>query len=614
MKLNKILTTIIIMVFSILVMPAAMAAAEQDEENFYGDFLFGYRFVDVDGVETKYREDINLESGPRLMNLNLHYTAEGSIKKVFDRLSLYVYNFGGDPYETMALTIDKSERFKFDYRRRKSAYFYRDNLSGGDMHHFDFERIMDSGSFRINLTRAARVYMNFNLYNKTGGSTTSFDINRDEFEFDKPIDESSREVSLGLDISLKKISFVLEERVQDYENTNSLFLPGFSLGEDPDPAASLNYFYLNQPYDFKSYSHMAKIKARPLRSLLVQGSVQLSKQDTNLSYAEESGGTDYLGSGFSTMFQGEGSFQRDIHLYDLDMTLLLGNKLALIGAVRYYNFEQEGELTGDMAESSQWDYNTLGFEGGAQYQASSKFALTAGYRSEAREMERGVEEIETETTKRRGMFGNLLWKLTKDFKITADYQYGTYQDVFTLTSPTEFHRLRLTGRFKAKQFYASGSYIFNKSESDILNDLWQSNRNQLDLRAGYQNRKIRVSLGYGLIDVKQEGDRTIAYPPSWSGSGTFLWEILYEGKSNLLDAYLHYKLSKKLYIGGFINCYRNKGSWELSRMTLKTFVKYHFENGFIGRLGYRLVDFKEKEFGYNDYKAGIGEISLGYRW
>lgn len=614
MKLNKILKTIGILVFSILVMSTSILAEDKDDESFYGDFLLGYRFVDVSGVETKYREDINLESGPRLLNLNLHYNAEGSIKKIFDRLNINVYNLGGDPFETMAITIDKYKRFIFDYRRRKSAYFYQDNLSGGDKHHFNFERIMDSGSFRINVTKAARLYMNFNLYNKKGSSTTSFDINRDEFEFDKPIDESSREVSLGLDVSLKKISFVLEEKIQDYENTNSLFLPGFSLGEDPDPAASLNYFYLNQPYDFKSYSHTAKVKARPLSSLLLQGSVQLSKQDTNLSYAEGSDGVDYLGNDFSTMYQGEGSFQRDIQLYDLDMTLLLGNKFALIGAVRYYNFEQTGELTGDMAESSQWDYNTLGFEGGMQYQASSKLAVTAGYRGEARDMERGAAEIETETTKRRGLFGNLLWKLTKNFKLTADYQYGTYQDVFTLTSPTEFHRFRLTARLKAKQFYANGSYIFNKSESDILDDLWQADRNQFNLRTGYSSKKIKFSLGYALIDVKQQGDRTIAYPPSWNGAGTFLWEILYEGKSNLVDAYLYFKMSKKIYVGGYINNYRNKGSWELSRLTYKAFLKYHFANGFIGQFGYRLVDFKEKDFGLNDYKAGIGEISFGYRW
>jgi hypothetical protein len=220
----------------------------------------------------------------------------------------------------------------------------------------------------------------------------------------------------------------------------------------------------------------------------------------------------------------------------------------------------------------------------------------------------------TETTKRRGLFGNLLWKLTKSLKLTADYQYGTYQDVFTLTSPTQFHRFRLTTRFKAKQFYASGSYIFNKSESDILDDLWKTDRNQLDMRAGYKNKTIRFSLGYGLIDVKQQGNRIIAYPPSWSGSGTFLWEILFEGKSNMLDAYLHVKMNKKLYFGGFIYSYRNKGSWELSRLTYKAFLKYHFANGFIGQFGYRLVDFKEKEFGYNDYKAGIVEISCGYHW
>jgi hypothetical protein len=145
--------------------------------------------------------------------------------------------------------------------------------------------------------------------------------------------------------------------------------------------------------------------------------------------------------------------------------------------------------------------------------------------------------------------------------------------------------------------------------------MWEANKNQLNLRIGFHDKKIKWSAGYSLIDVTRKGDRTVYYPPAWTGGeGNFMWDILYEGKSNLFDAYLHFYLDKAWGLGGYFNYYENKGSWELTRTTLKAFLKHTFQNGFIGQLGYRLVDFKEKEFGYNDYKANIFEISFGYKW
>jgi hypothetical protein len=49
----------------------------------------------------------------------------------------------------------------------------------------------------------------------------------------------------------------------------------------------------------------------------------------------------------------------------------------------------------------------------------------------------------------------------------------------------------------------------------------------------------------------------------------------------------------------------------------KAYVEYTFMGGFVSRLGYRAYDFKEKDSVMiikNNYKAGILEISFGYRW
>jgi hypothetical protein len=619
MKRYKLLIAVTMVIFLTGLLTGILRADtdKKDDDHFSGSFMMGYRMVDTDGTITKYKEDLNLEKGARLFHFKLHFAPKGELKKFFDRMDLRVYNFGGDPFESLGLDVEKYGKYTFRFDRRKSAYYYYDHLNSEDYHTFNFDRINDSGMLKVWLGKQAHAYIDFNRYTKKGSSTSSLDIERVEFEFDKPIDEESMEFGVGVDYSSKVFSFALEERVQDYQNANSMFLPGYADGGDfARYPSALYYFYLDQPYDMKGYTHSAKFTAAPFKNFLLRGSLKLIKQDTDFTYYEDAWGVDLLGEEFSYLDGGTGEFTRKIKLFDVDFSYILNSKLAIVGGGRYQKFDQTGFLNAEEYRSVDWHYETGGVEGGIQYQPSAKIGITLGFRFERRDIE---DEIEIEEvngpTDRTGFFGTLSWKPSKGFGLTADYQYGTYENPYTLISPTDYHRFRLTLKYRMKDFYARGSYLFNKSKSDQNGELWESDKNQLNLRLGIHNKKVKGFAGYTLIDISREGSRTIAYPPPWTGGeGSFIWDILFEGKSNLFDAYLYFYLDKSWGIGGYVNYYENKGSWELSRTTLKAFVKYEFHCGFITQLGYRFVDFKEKELGLNDYKANIFEISFGYQW
>jgi hypothetical protein len=616
MKRNKILSMFVVIMLIAAV--SSLRAEKKDDDQLSGSFMVGYRFVDTEGTETKYKEDINLEQGPRLFHFNLHYAPSGNLKKLFDQLDVRVYNFGGDPFESLGIDMVKYGTYKFKYDRRKSTYFYHDILAAHDYHTFDFHRINDSGMLKVRLGKKAHVYIDFNRYTKKGESVTTFDINRIEFEFDKPVDETSTEITVGLDYAAKGFAIVLEEKIMDYENVNSLFLPGYaSGGAAAGYPSSLFYFDLNMPYDLESYTHIARFTAAPFKNLLLRGRLQISEQDTDISYYEDAWGVDYLGYDFTYASSGEGEFTRKIQLYDLEISYILTNKLAVVAAARYNNFEQTGSMTiNGETMPMELKYETGGAEAGIQFQPSAKLGFTLGFRFERRDVEDEIEiEQENAPTDRTGFFGTVNLKLNKAFRLTADYQYGTYENPLTLISPTDFHRFRMTAKFKKKEFYANGSYRYTLSESEQGSEMWESSKHQINLRMGYHGKKVNAFGGYALMDITRQGDRTIAYPPAWSGgAGTFLWDILFEGKTHLFDAYLYFHLDKAWGIGSYLNYYRNKGSWELTRTTLKAFLKYTFHCGIIGQLGYRLVDFKEEEFGCNDYKANIFEISFGYKW
>jgi len=620
MRSKKIILPVLLAAF---VFSLAFSLQAQDENNgLTGNIQFGYRMVDTEGALTKYKEDFNLEKGFRLFNLNLHYVPTEKLQKLFDRLDLTVYNFGGDPFESFGLSVQKVGLYKFQYDRKKSTYFYDDQTTADgalyDHHTFDFVRYIDSGFLTVNVNKYVNVYLNYDRYTKEGESVTTFDINRIEFEFDKPVKEESRTTAVGLDFHIKGYSLLLEGKKGKYTNENSLFFPGIAwLSAEARYPSSLDFFAINQPYDLETDTYTVKLSANPFDNLIISGSGQWNTQAMNLYFSEGARGTDYLGNCFDYGWpKGDGEFERKFSLLEADLTYLLFNKLALVGAVRYNDFEQSGSMTiGSSTESQDIAYDTVAVEGGLQFTLSSKYAITGGYRWEERELI-GLETVEYKTeTSRNGFFGNLKADLFKGFNLTLDYQDGNIENPYTLIGPTAYSRFRATAKYRSGGITLSTAYLLKKSESDVFGqNAWESDRNQFNFRIGYHADNIGISIGYSIIDVQHDASRSIWYPPAWSGGpGTFPWTIDYDGKSTLLDGSVSYAVSEDFHIGAYYNNYKNEGFWEIKRTMLKGYVEYTFHNGIIASVGYKSIDY-EGNSSADTYKAKIFELSFGYRW
>ncbi|MDA8019001.1 MAG: hypothetical protein MPN21_16290, partial [Thermoanaerobaculia bacterium] len=257
-----------------LAIALATGAPTLADNQLEGMFRLGYRFVDVSGTETKYKEDINLDEGVRVFEVQLDWSAPVGQSAAADRISLDVDNFGGDPFESLHFAAQKYGKYEFRYDRTKSTYFYEDiilpiALAGdpaiaraGDFHHFDFDRIRDSAQFDVRINPRARFLLGLERFTKDGSSTTTFDISRDEFEFDAPVSESYDDISAGFEYSWDKATVVFEQRYREYENDVENFLPGASLGEDPLDATTLLRYNYDAPWDYESNSSTVRLNAR----------------------------------------------------------------------------------------------------------------------------------------------------------------------------------------------------------------------------------------------------------------------------------------------------------------------------------------------------------------
>ncbi len=619
MRSKKIILPVLLAAF---VFSLAFSLQAQDEnKGLTGNFQFGYRTVNTDGALSKYKEDYNLEKGFRLFNLNLHYAPTEKLQNLFDRLDLNVYNFGGDPFESFSLSVQKVGVYQFQYDRKKSTYFYDDEtLAGGalyDHHTFDFIRYVDSAFLKVNINKNFNVYMNYDRYTKEGESVTTFDINRIEFEFDKPVREESKTATVGLDFHVKRLNLLFEGTKGKYSNENSLFLPGMA---DGGPGArypsTLDFFVINQPYDLKTDTYTLKFSTNPFDNLIISGSGQWNTQDMALRFSEGAKGTDYMERCFEYGYTGTGDFERKFNLMEADLTYMLFNKLAIVGAFRYNDFEQNGSMTiGNSMMDQDIAYDTVAVEGGLQFALSSRFAITGGYRWEERELI-NLETVEfMDETSRDGFFGNLKADLFKGFNLTLDYQDGNVENPYTLIGPTAYSRFRASAKYRSGGITLSTSYLTKKSESDVWGiNAWESTRDQLNFRFGYRSDTIGISLGYSTINVQHDATRSIWYPPAWSGGpGTFGWTIDYDGKSNLFDGSISFAITDDFNLGSYYNNYKNEGFWEINRTLFKGYVDYTFSNGLAASIGYRFVDYKGNS-GADTYKANIIEVSFGYQW
>jgi hypothetical protein len=619
-------------VASLLLTAAWVAAADDDQQGsmFTGQFMIGYRSVSVDGQDNKYKEDYNLQKGPRLFNLSLLFKPDERLGGFADRVQLDVDHYGGDPFESLSLAVSKHGSYNLRYTRTKDTYFYSDIIlppelanpgieSGGDFRTFNYDHVRDLGRLDITPGKAAKLHFTFDRFTKLGTSTLPMDVARDGYEFDKPVDESQNRWGVGFDYAWRKVTVSLDENVRDYQNVVDLFLPGASRGADPTNADMIDYYFLNQPYDYKSYDHTARLIAHPNRRWILKASVLLQRLDLDVTADQRQGGTDFSGQPLSpSELSGSGSIARDTDVFDLDTTYAFNDRVGLLAGAWYKKLSQDGDLVfGDALNRGIWDLKTSGARGGVELGFGSGVTVTAGVQYERRQVDTShtegsdLEEQPRVTTEDTGLFASVGWVPNRSVHVTAELEDASYTDPYTLKSPTDRQRLRVRARYRTDGgLFVSGSFLYNKFKNDESG--WDSHYGQGNVRVGYQTDWITVTAGYGRIDI----GRSIAHDVYVVDTTTLLFfvPIVYDAGTNLYDGQLRWAIHKEWTIGGDLRYYKNAGTWPLSHHDLGGYLEYTFKGGYLAHAGYRHVKYDEKEYSFDDYSASIGEFSVGYRF
>ena len=486
--------------------------------------------------------------------------------------------------------------------------------NGGDFHHFDFERARDFATLKLTFNPRAQLDVAVDRFSKRGESTTVLDVSRDEFELDQPIDESMDQISVGFQYSWDDTTLVLEETHRRYENTQEIFLPGQSEGENPGPAI-LDFYFLDQPIDFDSNRHRAQLNSQPHDDVIVRVGATLESLDLDTLAHERGRGIAFNGAPLAFDDRGSGETMRDLELFDVDVSWLLTDRLALIGGVRQYNLDQDGVIffAGESADRG-WEIETTTVDLGLEVAAGKEVTVSFGLREEGRDVDERVDgERHSLSTDHTGYFATAGWRPNRQLELGLSYEDSSYDDPYTLASPTDRDRLRLNVRYRHRTSGAFVHGIYLAQDTENSNSAWQADYDSLSVRGGYRKNGWELSAGYSMIDIERSIDQVLT--TVGFGGGVMLdFPVFFISEADFLDARFVCSPNDRLRFGADVRFYENDGDFGTERDAIRAWADVGLYEDYLLHLAFRTLDYSETRFGLNDYEADIVELGIGYRF
>jgi hypothetical protein len=260
-----------------------------------GSIDLGYRFSSVGGSNDTYRSVVNLGGGPRLFGLD--FTIIDPQKRLFDRLDVRAYNWGGDPYNTVHLNAAKRGIYDFNFDYRDIAYFnflpsFADPLLGSgivlDENSYNTRRRMSD--FQLDLLPGKRImpYLAYGRDSGQGTGITTFETGNNEYPVSDTMFDKTDNYRAGVHLEFNRWHVTLEQGGTTLREDQQAYMSGFNAGNNTAPyfGQQLDLTGLTQAYGIRGDSIYSKglFTASPVSWIDFYGQFLYSRPETNVSY------------------------------------------------------------------------------------------------------------------------------------------------------------------------------------------------------------------------------------------------------------------------------------------------------------------------------------------
>jgi hypothetical protein len=279
----------------------AASPAPSTEQWITGSFDFGYRWVgDVRGSLPTYRSIVNLGAGPKLTGLD--FTITDPKHRLFDRIDARANAWGGDPYNTAHIDVNKRGVYELRGDYRNIAYFnalpsFANPLAprGFDERAFDMRR--RSGYMDLELFPGKHIlpYLVFERNSGYGhGVETWVQDSNDSFAVPMLLRDSTNNYRGGVRLEYNRWHVTLEQGGTTYKDDDQASANGANIGDRTTPilGGTLVLNTLTQTYGVRGSSVYTKVlaTASPFSWLDLNGQFLYSEPKTDARYFDTATG------------------------------------------------------------------------------------------------------------------------------------------------------------------------------------------------------------------------------------------------------------------------------------------------------------------------------------
>jgi len=279
----------------------AASPAPSTEQWITGSFDFGYRWVgDVRGSLPTYRSIVNLGAGPKLTGLD--FTITDPKHRLFDRIDARANAWGGDPYNTAHIDVNKRGVYELRGDYRNIAYFnalpsFANPLAprGFDERAFDMRR--RSGYMDLELFPGKHIlpYLVFERNSGYGhGVETWVQDSNNSFAVPMLLRDSTNNYRGGVRLEYNRWHVTLEQGGTTYKDDDQASANGANFGDRTTPTlgGTLVLNTLTQTYGVRGSSVYTKVlaTASPFSWLDLNGQFLYSEPKTDARYFDTATG------------------------------------------------------------------------------------------------------------------------------------------------------------------------------------------------------------------------------------------------------------------------------------------------------------------------------------
>lgn len=649
-RISRILTLLVLLWLTALPVEAQEEGLKLGGLVTTGSLEFGLRQALVGGNQDVYRSHVNLGSGIRLFDVSLQSRSPDNVGPIYDFLSYSMSSWGGDPYNTVRLRLERYHRYRFDFHYWRMDYvnllptFANPLLDQGvliNQHSFNHSRRLSQVGFTIWPDTSFQVRVTYDRTYAFGQALTTFSIGLDEFVLNDPIRTTTNDYAVGVDVRLGRVDVTVEQDFRTCKDDIATFQPEglVNTGNNPRPGPVgaripqqilLTSFTRNSGVRGFIPATRLGLNARLSGQLHITGRAVYSDADVDFNRDEILSGMlfDLTALSFLTRQSSRtlANVSRPTTTADASVNYRPTSRLSLTNSTSLNHFVIAG---GSLLETLQ--ILGLDFQGNppppdqmqrlissfldertsltslrnlveASYDLLSSLTLRAGYRFTHRRARLNIpapfRSMEDSTLDTHTGIAGLSMRVTTKLRLLTEVERGSANNVFTRVAPYHVTRFRLRSSAQPwKTVRLNGQYLLTDARNpNPFVDNLQRHRSFNIHASWFPNQRWNLDMGYTRADISS---LTTIINPRTLQSG----QSVYIADDNVVDADLTVSPIKAAQISIGYSLINSQGTFPLNYYQPRARISYDIHRRLSWIAAWGWYGYNEKGVALQDYRA-----------